>query len=251
MAESARWYNADAQHVAQVESYDGKKMVDVTLRQARKHGFYPSVTSIMQIVANPFLEDWKQDQVLMSALTLPRQEDEIDDVLIARIKKDAKTQAARAADRGRSIHAAIQIWLESGQICTGFDGLISNFQDHFNIEAPPETWWSESPFVECGYAGTIDLLTETHIVDFKSREWARGHEVRPYDKDIWQVCAYRQGFDEDRGCKVIYIERNTFEFQEYELSRKEIEHGTATFNAMYQFWKCAKKYDPTESRAAA
>jgi len=47
-----------------------------TLRDARKLSLVPSVTTILNIVAKPALLAWMQQQVLYSALTLPKRAEE-------------------------------------------------------------------------------------------------------------------------------------------------------------------------------
>lgn len=44
----------------------------------KKEGYVPSVTTVMNLIAKPFLENWKIDQALKSALSLKKFKNESD-----------------------------------------------------------------------------------------------------------------------------------------------------------------------------
>src|SRR5688572_11137517 len=106
-SESGHWYDRDGTPRYEVMAKNGS-MRPATLRDARKFGWYPGVTSIIKCAAAPGLETWKQNQVLMAALTLPRVEGETSESLCQRIMRDSGEQARKARDKGPEIHAAIQ-----------------------------------------------------------------------------------------------------------------------------------------------
>lgn len=87
------WYNAF-----------GESRYDAGLREARKLGLLPSVTTVDKIIANEGLQAWKENQVLEASLTLTRNEGERDKDFITRIKIDSKEQARKAARLGNIIH---------------------------------------------------------------------------------------------------------------------------------------------------
>ena len=68
-AESGHWYAQDGEPMYTIVGANGVER-NTTLRDARKEGFVPSVTTIIGIAAKPSLENWKIDQALNSALTL-------------------------------------------------------------------------------------------------------------------------------------------------------------------------------------
>ena len=53
----------------QLVGANGKER-NTTLRDARQHGYVPSVTTIIGMAAKPSLENWKINQALNSAITL-------------------------------------------------------------------------------------------------------------------------------------------------------------------------------------
>ena len=91
--QSAHWYTAS-----------GESAHDADLRRARKERLFPSVTSIQQELASPGLENWKIQEAILSALTLPRNDGESDNDFAARIMEDSKSHAKRSAEIGTSLH---------------------------------------------------------------------------------------------------------------------------------------------------
>jgi hypothetical protein len=69
IAESLHWYDRHGRPCYEVMSKPGV-MRPTTLRDARKLNLVPSVTNIIRCAAAPGLEIWKQQQVMMAALTL-------------------------------------------------------------------------------------------------------------------------------------------------------------------------------------
>jgi hypothetical protein len=55
---------------------DGSGERPTTIRDAKRLGLYPSVTSILGVLAKPGLEKWKLDQVALACLRTPKQAEE-------------------------------------------------------------------------------------------------------------------------------------------------------------------------------
>ena len=106
-AESVHWYRKDGGPQYTVKAKDGSDR-PTTLRDARKMDLVPSVTTILKIAAKPGLEAWKQEQMLLAALTLPRLDGESEKDLVARIVADSKETAKQAAERGTRIHEEVE-----------------------------------------------------------------------------------------------------------------------------------------------
>ena len=109
-AESVHWYRAeDGKPQYTVPAKDGSDR-PTTLRDARKMNLVPSVTTVMKIAAKPGLDVWKNEQLLLAALTLPKVEGETEKEFIARVVSDSKETGKRAAERGTRIHESIERW---------------------------------------------------------------------------------------------------------------------------------------------
>src|SRR5690606_19485277 len=91
-SEGGHWYGRDGSCVYEIRGANGK-MRAVNLRDARKLGLVPGVSSISQMEHKPALERWKIEQALMAALTLPRQPNEPDDAFLERAREDSQEQA--------------------------------------------------------------------------------------------------------------------------------------------------------------
>jgi hypothetical protein len=110
-AESTHWYTREGVPMYTVEAKNGNQR-PTTLRDARALDLVPSVTTVLNVAAKPGLEAWKQRQLLLAALTLPRSEEEAEDNYLDRIIRDSREEGRAAADAGTEIHAAIQSFYE-------------------------------------------------------------------------------------------------------------------------------------------
>ena len=64
----SHWYSADGQPMYEVPKAKGGGTRKTTIRDARKHGWYPSVTSILKIVDKPFLNAWIANQAIEACI---------------------------------------------------------------------------------------------------------------------------------------------------------------------------------------
>ena len=114
VAESQHWYATDGTPAYETPYADPKKgMRNVTLRDARKLDLWPGFSTISKVLAAPGLERWKQNQVLLAALTLPSIEGETPDEFEKRIWQDANEHGRAAAELGTAIHAAVMNYFET------------------------------------------------------------------------------------------------------------------------------------------
>lgn len=202
---ASHWYLQDRTPFHEVERADGKGMRPVTLRDARKVRAYPSVTNILGIMAKPGLDAWKQEQAILAALTLPRNEGEPEDEFARRVVSDMGEQVQHAADLGTQIHAACEVYSQSKALPESADvrRLFEPVREWFDAEvdriASVEAVVAHHEF---GYAGTVDLVAKLKstggwaVVDFKTQKVRRDAKgvVKPSFYETWplQLEAYRQ-----------------------------------------------------------
>lgn len=120
-------------------------MKNYTLREARELKLLPSVTSVLSVIDKPELNNWRVEQAIKAALTLPRERQAFDDWIVSvfpngfdgysitdlllragamppryvdgedsfaqRVLADAEAQANKAAEFGTRIHDAIAEYL--------------------------------------------------------------------------------------------------------------------------------------------
>ena len=76
-SESGHWYTQEGEPMYTIIGANGVER-NTTLRDAKSLGLVPSVTTIIGMIAKPFLENWKIEQALSSAIKLKQKEDETD-----------------------------------------------------------------------------------------------------------------------------------------------------------------------------
>src|SRR5688572_8327342 len=91
-SESGHWYDRTGKPCYEVRGANGN-LRPATLRDARKHGWVPGVSSICQMEHKPQLVRWQVDQGVMAAITLPRIPGEDDDAFKVRVLQDSQQQA--------------------------------------------------------------------------------------------------------------------------------------------------------------
>lgn len=247
-SEQTHWYRQDGGPQYTVKAKDGSDR-PTTLRDARKLNLVPSVTTILKIAAKPGLEAWKQEQMLLAALTLPRNAGETEKDLIARIVADSKETAKRAADRGTRVHESIEAWyegvrpVEHQDIAQAFEESVFN---HFKTH-PFQPWQTETSFAsELGYGGKVDLWCKPDesaptgiVLDAKSKEFVDGDSVAAYDEHLLQLAAYRHGLGvpHARCANVFASVTKPGLIKIIEWSEEELQRGWKMFNHLLAYWK--------------
>jgi hypothetical protein len=210
---ASHWYFPDGTPLHEVPRADGKGSRPTSLRDARKLGLFPSVTNVLGILAKPALDAWKQQQAILAALTLPRNEGESLDDFASRVVTDMQSEVGRAADLGSAVHAAIEgyaqgRWLpEDKEIARLFEPARQWFDAEVTQVHSVEI---AAAHLEFGYAGRVDLVATLRstgrptVVDFKTQKTRRDKDgtFKPIIHDTWplQLEAYRMALaSRDKG----------------------------------------------------
>jgi len=209
-AESHHWYSRDGLPVYEVPYADPRKgMRNATLRDARKLDLVPGFSTISKIIAAPALERWKSQQLLMAALTLPRESDEDEDAFLKRVVKDSEAQGLEARDRGTAIHAAIQGHLEGEQVDPDFRPHCVAVEAELMMLRMDALWQCETSFAsKLGYGGKVDVHCPGIVGDFKTKDFDEDSLPRPYPEQAMQLAAYREGLGmPDALCFNLFVSR--------------------------------------------
>jgi len=238
--ESTHWYTREGLPMYTITGKNGKER-PTTLRDARSLNLVPSVTTILNVIAKPGLELWKQRQLLLAALTLPREGDEPEDDYLERIMRDSREEGRAAADKGTQIHAAIQSHYEEKPY---------DFSEHVwgcNTEIIKEfgkQWWiAERPFShELGYGGKVDLhCTQENgiVLDIKTKEFTELDQVDAYDEHLMQLAAYRVGLGlPDAWCANVFVSRDVPGLVKIiHWSQEDLKRGFQMFSHLLNFWQ--------------
>jgi hypothetical protein len=93
--DTGHWYTKDGVPAYTTIGKTGER--PTTLRDAKKIGLLPSVTTIINIMSKAGLDTWKQQQVLLAALTLPREPNEPEADWLKRVMQDSRATGREAA----------------------------------------------------------------------------------------------------------------------------------------------------------
>jgi hypothetical protein len=246
---SDHWYSRAGQPAyEQITAKGGLRATD--LRDARKLGLVPSVTTVLSVVAKPQLEKWKRDQVLMAALTLPRRDDESEADFLRRVAIDSEAQAKAAAEEGTRIHDAIEAYFKEG--CPSSSPYIAHVRAvraELSRLFPDVTDWAAEKSFACpeGYGGKVDLHSPSAgiVVDFKGKDgdFTDGKKLA-YDQH-WQLAAYQRGLCLPRSvCANIFVSRtHPGKVASHVWSVEQVLEGWDVFAASLALWKALKRFD--------
>lgn len=229
----------------------------VTLRDARKVGAYPSVTTVTGILAKPALTTWLVEQGIMAALTLPRIAGESEQEFMARIRVDGKAQAKAAAEEGTRIHDAIEQSFKRRMVPTAYRKHVEATRAEITRLFPDVTdWRAEDSFCHPdGYGGKVDLHSPSTgiVIDYKSTDEKAGSSKRFHYDQNWQLAAYQRGLKlRPNVCANIFVSRSepgTVFNHLWPLA--DILDGEGVFVATLDVWKRLKRYDPAALAQAA
>jgi hypothetical protein len=252
-AESVHWYKQDGGPQYTVKAKDGSDR-PTTLRDARKMDLVPSVTTVMKIAAKPGLEQWKLEQMLLAAMTLPKMSDESEKSYIARIVADSKETGKQAAEIGTRMHESIEGWfngkrdVEYKEIALVFEEQIF---EHFKTH-PFQPWLTERSFSSpLGFGGKVDLYCERDesapngiVLDAKSKDFGPDDKVDAYDEHLMQLAAYRNGLGIPHArCANVFVSRtHPGLVKVVEWPEEELVKGWEMFQALLRFWKLKNSF---------
>lgn len=255
-AESVHWYQQDGRPQYTVTAKDGSER-PTTLRDARKMNLVPSVTTVLKSIAKPGLEAWKLEQMLLSALTLPRIEGESEKTLIARITADSKEEAKKAAERGVSIHESIEKWMRGDKevahvkIASAFEEQI---WDHFKTH-PLQKWNIEHCFASTiGFGGKVDMFIDVNlgvVLDLKTKEFGPEDKMVGYEEQLMQLAAYRNGLclPFARCANVFASSTHPGLIRVFEWTEADLKRGWRMFQHLLSYWKLKNNFGVDDADA--
>ena len=216
----------------------------------------PSVTTILKIMAKPGLEQWKLEQMLLSALTLPRSPGEPERASIARIVADSKETAKQAAEAGTRLHESIEKWfagdksVEHKETALAFESAIAS---HFSTPVK-HPWIVERSFATEGlFGGKVDMYATPDqyardgiVIDTKSKDFGPGDKVDAYDEHLIQLAAYRAGLDLPKArCANVFVSRSHPGLVRIvEWTQDDLKRGWEMFAHLLALWKLKNDFKP-------
>lgn len=272
---SGHWYAQDGTPAHEVQKKDGTGTRRTNVRDARKLGLLPSVTTILGILDRPQLNLWKMKTAIRAASALERAEGEELEAWVDRVVAKAGEPAAEAADLGKRIHDAIDLACSGAAWDTATLGayvapvlgwLLGKLGNGGRIVAQEDVIVNTA----YGYAGRVDLALEmpdgtVWVIDWKSRKTrateSDAQAFAPYDANRLQLAAYAaewalnqgpgkpgRGWAKVRCANVITSSTEPGRF--FVAEHDGIEESWEAFKAVLQLWRWENSYDPRRGSAA-
>ena len=244
----SHWYDTEGNPRYEVEGKKGMRAS--TLRDARKHGWVPSATSIWgDVIARPMLNNWIQTE-LMKALwaethstpimSEPKGFDEFEK--LARVRYSKKQQEIMG--RGTSIHDDLEKYFSGQDTPRDNMYLCDNVARVLEVICGDNRWVAEKSFAHpSGYGGKVDLHSDEWVVDFKTKDFPPEPDVKKmvYDDQGCQLAAYNQGLGGGRRLLNLFIDVKTGAVLRWE--HDDVGRFRDMFNHALALWKLVKKYD--------
>ena len=239
-SESQHWYTQEGKPQYTVTAKNGTQR-NTTLRDARTMNLVPSVTTILNAAAKPGLEAWKLNQMMLACMTLPRAPEESEESYIERVKHDSKEHARQAAERGTTIHGALESFYEGIMLAEFLDyqmGVSKAVDALFGTK----NWLTERSFAHMGFGGKCDLYTQDGdgvVLDFKTKEFRDGDKVEGYDEHLMQLAAYRVGLEVPKArCANVFVSvTDPGLVKIVEWTQEDLERGWQMFDALKTYWQ--------------
>lgn len=243
------WYRADGSPCYEIVGKNGK-LRPTTLRDAKVLSLYPSVTTIIRTASSPGLQRWKDEQLLMAALTSTRLLGETDDDYISRVIDDSKAQGKAAADRGTALHGALERYVQSGGserqgVWQEHCEAVCEAMREKNINLLTDGSAERSFAHPYGYGGKIDWSSLGAVVDFKSKASIGATKMKGYDEHIMQLAAYDQGLgNPGRRLLNVFVGCDDKVVQVLEWKPEDGVRGWKMYLSLLTYWQDKTGYKP-------
>ena len=249
----SHWYKHDGSALHTITGANGNER-NTTLRDARKLGLLPSVTTIQKdVLVNHGIDRWFKDILIQAGYTVPESFRNADyENYKARIMEDASEFGRTAREFGSGVHRVLDEFntTRKTECAKKYQAWLDVYVEWFEANID-HVYFSEETLtnVEVGYAGTTDLhaVHKTHgdvVIDFKTQQ-VKKDKVNFYKEWIYQLAAYRECIDGKPQCLSVAI--NSLEPEppvEKLWSDSDTEMGWNVFKRSCEIWQLQRGYHP-------
>lgn len=205
--------------------------------------WYPSVTTVMDILAKHALIDWKINEHLKVAWDHFAECDEGQDQWIKDVKRLTQEEMDKAPTAGTDFHTSAEEYLLEGlgKSHPHFELCCETFAE---IEAKTgvleiTTWTPEQNFVSSiGYGGQIDLCGNDWIIDYKTKQTA--DKFKPgkmaYPDHARQLAAYREAVNPKARCANVFVCLEDGQIDFHEHKEEDLQKGWEVFKHCLAIW---------------
>ena len=247
--EGGHWYTRGGRPCHKVKTADGKGERGVNLRWDRPLGLVPSVTTVLSILNKHMLNTWKENQLMLDALTIERLPDEDDDTFCKRVRTDAFAEVGIAMDIGAAVHDAIEQHFKGNDYDPSYAPYVSGVIAELNEMYPDiRDWVAEMSFANpYGFGGTVDLHSPSTgiIIDFKGKDGDfEGKKAIKFDQYI-QLAGYQIGLGIPIGetANIFFSRTHPGVCTHVVWDKKTMKKGHKVFMASLELWKAIKDYE--------
>jgi hypothetical protein len=246
--EGGHWYTRDGQPMYKIIGKTTGKLRPTTLRDAKILDLVPSVTTILNVAAKPALTAWLQEQAILAALTLPRDQDEPESDWLKRVVQDSKQQGKDAADLGTEIHESIQSFYE-GKKGSRHPFHVISCTNVIRTKYGDVEWVAEKAFGhELGFGGKCDLHTTDEggiVIDIKTKDFDDASKPLWYDEHLLQLAAYRVGLGiPNARCANVFVSRTHPDLSVIkEWAEEDLQRGWEMFTHLLSFWQIKHQHE--------
>lgn len=253
---ASHWYHPDGTPCYEVPMATRKgEMRPANIKDARKLGLFPSVTTLQAEINKENLNAWRVDQGILAALANPVPlPGETHDDHMRRIAIASDSVVDEARKRGVLIHEAVERFINFGEESqdTVIRPLVQPYYDWHrqNVE---QVFYCEKTVVHkgVGFAGKLDTKLKlvgrgVCITDFKSRKRGAQGRYIVYDENGEQLSAYREADaqDNERAEKCVSIILNSQEpdIHLHEWPEDQCARFWEAFQLLVKRWQILKQY---------
>lgn len=248
------FYNRDGESRHTIIGKNGKERT-TSIADARKLGYYPSVTTIMDCQAKPALIEWLQQELLSAAIQTPYHPHEWTvEAYRKAMLGNMRNKSRKAAERGTEIHNKLESFFTGKEVSMDKDWkylqpTLLLIEETFGLEG----WVAEKSFAHLGhgFAGCVDLYhpEKNIIIDFKTKDKPNLKGVKQYDDHKMQLAAYQHGLNLPSTTRRFNLFISTSVETPGMCSLQEcteFERFISMFMNLSWFWRLKHKYDPTQ-----
>lgn len=223
-----------------------------TIRDARKVGALPGVSTILKESSKPGLDRYFRKGIFIATRDIVQELQPITgpldwDMYFAEAEKRSKEEGQKAAERGVAIHAAIEKHYRGEQPDEDLWPWVQEVKAVIDAECGPQKWRAERSFASpAGYGGKTDLSSGEVLIDMKSKDGdvAQG-TLTTYLEHAMQLAAYREGLGiPGARCGILFVGRDVPSARLVELTETELAQGWECFKALLAFWRAKTGYAP-------
>ena len=248
----SHWYDKQGNPRYEVPGKNG--MRPTTLREARKYGWVPSVSTVWgEIVAKPMLTKWMQAELMSALWAEAHSAENLSKAMgydkyeaLARERFNRKQQ--EVMNRGTVVHENLEIYFNGGEPLPEYKQICDNVHAKLQQVCPEGgKFVSETAFAHpWGFGGKVDLMNDEWVIDFKTKVFPEKRNVKKmvYDDYGSQLAAYNLGLGGTRRIMNLFIDVGEGH-SVLEWEHEDVERFTGMFSHALSLWKLIKKYDPS------